>query len=180
MINWRFFVLPLCSWAKLLHSCPTLCSPMDCSPQGSSVHGILQARIVKWAATPSSRGSSWPRDQTHVSYIPCIGRSFTTSAATCARYFICIIQFNPHNSRMGLLQMKKLRLGEVGHPRTLPPINVTARIWRRAWQTPESTPLTTVGCIYCLSLRWDLIPERKIESSQWSPLQNLPLRLLLK
>ena len=38
-------------------SCPTLCDPLDCSPPGSSVHGILQARILEWAAIPFSRGS---------------------------------------------------------------------------------------------------------------------------
>ena len=54
--------------AKLLQSCPTICNPMDCSPPGSSVHGILQARILKWVAMPSSRGSSQPRDRTCVSY----------------------------------------------------------------------------------------------------------------
>ena len=59
----------LCVCAKLLQSCPTLCDPMD-----SSAHGILQARILEWVAMPYSRGSSWPRDQTHVSYISCIGR----------------------------------------------------------------------------------------------------------
>ena len=48
-------------------SCPTLCSPMDCSPPGSSVSGILQARILKWVAIPFSRGSSQPRDWTGVS-----------------------------------------------------------------------------------------------------------------
>ena len=48
-------------------SCPTLCNSMDCSPQGFSVHGILQARILKWVAIPLSRGSSWPKDQTWVS-----------------------------------------------------------------------------------------------------------------
>ena len=42
--------------------CPTLCDPMNCTPPGCSVHGILQARILKWAAMPSSRGSSQPRD----------------------------------------------------------------------------------------------------------------------
>ena len=40
----------------------TLCDPLDCSPPGSSVHGIFQARILKWIAISSSRGSSWPRD----------------------------------------------------------------------------------------------------------------------
>ena len=58
-----------CYCAKSLQSCPTLCDPMDCSPSGSSVLGILQARIVEWVAIPSSRGSSWPWDQTRISYV---------------------------------------------------------------------------------------------------------------
>ena len=45
-------------------SCPSLCDPKDCSPLGSSVHGILQARILEWVAVHFSRGSSWPRNQT--------------------------------------------------------------------------------------------------------------------
>ena len=45
--------------------------PMGCSPPGSSVHGILQARILEWIAISSFRGSSQPRDQTHIF---CIGR----------------------------------------------------------------------------------------------------------
>ena len=61
------------SCAKSLQLCPTICNPMDCSPPGSSIHGILQARILEWVAVPSSRGSSWPRDPT-VSYISCIGK----------------------------------------------------------------------------------------------------------
>ena len=48
---------------------------MDCSPPGSSVHGILQARILEWVAMPFSRGPSWPRDWTWVSSIA--GRFFT-------------------------------------------------------------------------------------------------------
>ena len=43
-------------------SCLTLCDPMDCSPPGSSVHGVLQARILEWVAKPSSRRSSRRRD----------------------------------------------------------------------------------------------------------------------
>ena len=50
-------------------SCPILCNPMDCSLLGSSVHGILQARILEWVAIPFSRGSSQPRNQTQVSRI---------------------------------------------------------------------------------------------------------------
>ena len=55
--------------AKLLQSCLTLCDPMDYSPPGSSVPGILQARILEWVAMPSSRGSSRPRDWTCISFI---------------------------------------------------------------------------------------------------------------
>ena len=55
--------------------CLTLCDPVDCTPPGSSVHGILQARIPEWVAMPSSRGSSPPRNQTHNSCIA--GRFFT-------------------------------------------------------------------------------------------------------
>ena len=58
-----------CMRAKLLQSCLTLCDAMDCSLPGSSVHGILQARILEWVSMPSSRGSSWPRDQTQISYV---------------------------------------------------------------------------------------------------------------
>ena len=57
-----------------LQSCPTLCNPMDCSPPGSSVHGILQARRLEWVAMLFSRGSSQPRNQTCISYVCCIGR----------------------------------------------------------------------------------------------------------
>ena len=57
-----------------LQSCPTLCDPMDCSLPDSSVHGILQARILERGAMPSSRGSSPPRDGTLVSCVSCIGR----------------------------------------------------------------------------------------------------------
>ena len=53
--------------ALVAQSCQSLCDSMDCSPTGSSVHGILQARILEWVAIPFSRGSSRPKDQTQVS-----------------------------------------------------------------------------------------------------------------
>ena len=55
-------------------SCPTLCNPMDCSPPGSSVRGILQATILEQGSISSSGRSSQPRDRTHVSCISCIAR----------------------------------------------------------------------------------------------------------
>ena len=62
----------LCLVAQL---CLTLCDPLDYSPPGSSVHGIFQAGILDWVAISSSMGSSWPRDQTPISYIA--GRFYT-------------------------------------------------------------------------------------------------------
>ena len=53
-------------WSEVAQSCPTLCDPVDCSPPGFSVHGILQARILEWIAISFSRGSSWPRNRTQV------------------------------------------------------------------------------------------------------------------
>ena len=55
--------------AKSLHSCLSLCDAMDCSLPGSSVRGILQARILEGVAISYSRGSSQPKNRTHVSYI---------------------------------------------------------------------------------------------------------------
>ena len=60
---------------KVTQWCITLWDPMNCSPPGSSLHGILQARIPEWISIPFSRWSSWPRDQTQVSHIA--GRFFT-------------------------------------------------------------------------------------------------------
>ena len=60
-------------------SCLTLCDPTDCSPPGSSVCGILQARILEWVAIPFSRGSFWCRDRIQVS---CIAGRFFTMWAT--------------------------------------------------------------------------------------------------
>ena len=68
-LGWR-----VCVRAKLLQPCPTLCNLVDCSPPGSSVRGILHARILEWVAMPSSRGSSPPRDRTWVFCSSCIGR----------------------------------------------------------------------------------------------------------
>ena len=58
---------PLKVKALVAQSCATLCDPMDCSLPGSSVHGILQARILEWVAILFSKGSSPPRDQIRLS-----------------------------------------------------------------------------------------------------------------
>ena len=71
-LSYHWKVVRMC--AKLLQWCLSLCDPMDCSPPGSSVHGILQARILECIATPFSRGSSQSRDQIRISYGFRIGR----------------------------------------------------------------------------------------------------------
>ena len=65
----------VCACVLVILPCPTLCDPMDCSLPGSSVHGILQARILERVAISSSRRSSQPRDWTQVSCSA--GRFFT-------------------------------------------------------------------------------------------------------
>ena len=65
-------------WSEVAQSCPTLCDPMDSSLPGSAIHGVFQARILEWAATSFSRGSSQPRDRTWVSCIA--DRCFTVWA----------------------------------------------------------------------------------------------------
>ena len=72
------------NWVSMARSCPALCNPMDCSPPGSSVHGILQERILEWVAIPFSRGSSWPRNRTLVS---CIADGFFAIRATRETHF---------------------------------------------------------------------------------------------
>ena len=67
-------------------SCPTLCDPMDCSPSGSTVHGIFQAIILEWVAISFSRGSSQPRDQTRVS---CTAGRFFTNWVTREDPILC-------------------------------------------------------------------------------------------
>ena len=68
----------VCVCVKSLQSCLTLCDPMNYRSPGSSVHGILQARILEWVAMPFSRGSNPPRDRTRISYISCSGRQEPT------------------------------------------------------------------------------------------------------
>ena len=77
--KWWYVILLLCFLpravhAKLLSVVSNFLWPMDCSPSGSSVHGILQARILEWIAMPSSSGYSRPRARTLISYISCSGR----------------------------------------------------------------------------------------------------------
>ena len=92
-------------------SCPTL-RPLDCSLPHSSVHGILQARILEWVAMPSSRGSSQPRDQTQVSHIT--GELFTIWAtrealleSSCSLMLSRVLKYNSHQKSWPHLDTRK-------------------------------------------------------------------------
>ena len=90
-IGYEYGFMCVCVCARMhrhmcTQSCPNLCSSIDCSPPGSSVHGIFQARILEWVAISSSGGTSWPRDRTWVSYFSCIGSGFFTTSATWEAY----------------------------------------------------------------------------------------------
>ena len=96
--NWLFascFVGCCCLVTK---SCLTLCDPIDCSPPGSTVHGIFQARILQWVAISFSRGSSRPRDPT---YMSCIGMWILYHWAT-TETLICIFSSVQSLSRVWL------------------------------------------------------------------------------
>ena len=104
-IKKRWFT-KLCSHT-IAQSCLALCNPKDGSLPGSSVHVILQAIILEWVAISSSRGSSWPRDQTRVTWGSCIGRQILYHWAPCC---------GCHGSGAWLLQWLRWR-GATPRPR---------------------------------------------------------------
>ena len=72
----------VCVYLLVAQWYPTVCNPMDCSLPGSSIHGILQARILEWVTIPFFRGSSWPRDWIHVSWTASSFFTFWTTRET--------------------------------------------------------------------------------------------------
>ena len=144
-----------CLHAKLLQYCPTLCIPMHCSLLGSSVHGILQARIVEWVAMLSSRGSSRLRSWTSLSCSSCIaGRFFTTEPqgmpkviyVHCASLLSCVWLFaTPKTAacHMGILQARVLECvalpssREFSQPRDQTQVSRIACGFFTVWATRE-------------------------------------------
>ena len=95
--HWSPF-LSCCCCCLVAKSCPTLCDPVDHSPPGSSIHGILQARILEWVAISFSRASSQPRDQTHVSCLSvcvcmCVNISVCVYTYKCKLYVYCTCMY---------------------------------------------------------------------------------------
>ena len=95
-------------------SCPTLCDPMSYGPPGSSVHGILQARILEWVAIPFFRWSSQPRDQTQ---------------ASCIKVRLC------HLSHQGSPSLIRVAVS------TIYSVNITSilqKVWLTLWKTEQN------------------------------------------
>ena len=141
---------------KVVQLCLTFSDPMDCSPPDSSVHGILQARMLECVDIPFSRGSSWPRNQTWVSYIA--GRFFTIWATREA----------PVNLRMFHQPQKKLCLNIIPFillhptpPASTPQPSVSQFSRVRLFSTPS-----TAACQASLSITnsWSLPKLMSIKS----------------
>ena len=98
--------------AKSLQSCWTLCDPMDCSLLGSSVHRILQTRILEWVVMPSSRGSSQPKDQTCTLSSSALAGGFLTTSAAWEALLTKYILLN--NFEVPQTQLCEERAGHLG------------------------------------------------------------------
>ena len=138
-------------FSSVAQSCPTLCEPMDCDPSGSSVHGILQARILEWVAMSSARRSSWARDRTQSSVSPALAGGFFTTVPPgkpnklCIRskYFIipmsgvtCWSQFNEVLGRIIKILANTMEKAMAPHSSTL--------AWKLPW-TEEPGGLQSMG-----------------------------------
>ena len=129
--------------------CPTLCSLMDCSPPGSSVHDVFQARTLEWATIPFSRGSSQRRDRACFSCTSCIAGRFLTNEPPGKSHSMkvaqsCLTLCDPMDSIVhGVLQIRILEW--VAFPYGL----------HSPWNSPEQN--TGVGS---LSLLQGIFPTR--------------------
>ena len=126
--------MPCC--CCLVHkSCPTLCDPLECSPPGSSVHGILQARILEWVVT--SRGSSWPGIE---STSPALeGRFFTVEPP--GKLLIGCDAMKDLNTKQWISLLKS-RLGRTGQPER-PGQQVGTRWFSPVASDDRSTPFSS-------------------------------------
>ena len=118
---------------EVAQSCPTLCDPMDCSPPGSSVHGIFQARVLEWGAIAFSRGSSWPRDQTRVSRI--VGRCFyhLSHQGSLATNSSILAWTNPRTEELGRVHcMGSQRVGHDWVANTVTKLENWLWVWKKS------------------------------------------------
>ena len=131
---------------------PNLYNPMDHSPPGSSIHGMLQARILEWVAIPFSRESAGPKDWTQVSYVSCFAGGFFTAepstgiqpSATCS---FCPLTLFKTNRILPLFQAGK------SHPPLKALWNLTLKLCR----VTEETMLCLKDIYKHLCLLWRIL-----------------------
>ena len=141
--------------------CRTVNNPVDYSPPGSSVHGILQARILEWVAILFSRGSSWPRNQT-LGFDSCIAgrwqitiwasrKAYAAAAAAVKSLQSCLILYDPIDGSPpgspvpGILQARTLKWVAISFSnawkwkvKSLSRVRLLATPWSAAHQAPLS------------------------------------------
>ena len=134
-----------------LQSCPTLCNTLDCSPPGSSVHRIFQARILKWVAIPSSRRSSQPRKSNphllhflhwQVGSLPWVPPGKPVTMSSCPQFAFLILSYGARP--VSITRAACLRQGLAFYRRTLPP-PLQVSLEQTRWQVQvnlESLQLT--------------------------------------
>ena len=163
---------PPTKWKKeseVTKSCLTLCEHMECSPPGSSIHGIFQARVLEWIAISFCRGSSWTRDWTQVSCIA--GRRFTFWATR-----------ELHKVDLKLLEDHSIlgHIPENFHPTSFSQCSLSSpqfcsfqsetpvfRLWER---TEYVCPCSTWGCLlsfWRLAVVCSRAPEHSYIYSSW-------------
>ena len=157
----------MCVCAKSLQLCPTLCDLMEGNLPGSSVHGILEARILEWVAMLSSRGSSWPRDWTCISCLPALGGEFFTTSTTWEALWNCPLPQNKTANKRQYCLFKGAK-----RQRLMPPVKT----------------LKYAGCRYfpCIICKKQIGPKNWLQTARhltkfkpWAQLQ-VPNTILLK
>ena len=128
--------------------------PLDCSPPGSSVRGILQARILEWIAMPYSGGSSQPRDWTQVSLIA--GRFLTVRATREAHFSTLLAYKNKWASLVAQLVKNPPAMQETQFDSWVQKIR-----WRREW---PPTPVFWLGEFHGLYSLWG---HKESNTTEW-------------
>ena len=149
---------------KVAQSCPTLCNPMDCSLPGSSVHGILQARILEWVAIPFSRGSSQPRNWTRVSGIA--GGFFTSWATREGLPELVDQETHVLSWAYGLewdIHIHTFTDGKLQGPFSAIGV-IPECIWSSVWHWPVSSLMSPPGSKKCWTTDTDVSDDNKASS----------------
>ena len=152
---------------QLLQSYPTLCNPIDCSPPGFSVHGILQTRILKLVVMPSFRGFSQPRDQTHIS---CIAGGFLTTATTWEALLVGRIGGNIYpncKEQQAVNPNWKERKRKVTQSRAFPGALAEYSVWRN-FQCYEIFQGHSSYCVFSAALDTGAVIEEPSRIWQWA------------